>query len=231
MDRLLAGYARFRREVFPAQRERFSDLSRGQQPDVLCITCADSRIVPNLFTQTEPGEIFVVRNVGNIVPPHGEFTGGVSSAIEYAVLGLNVRHIVILGHSDCGAMKALLHPEKVGHMKSVAAWLQHSQAAVHVVQENHPDCKGDQLLRALTEENVVAQLDHLRTHASVAARLRKGSLQLHGWMYDIAEGRLSAWDVHTKKFHPLEEPDAEPLPNVAVTGATIGTQAVAESIR
>jgi carbonic anhydrase len=216
MDRLLTGYARFRREIFPAQRERFSDLSRGQQPDALFITCADSRIVPNLITQTEAGEIFVVRNVGNIVPPHGEFTGGVSSAIEYAVIGLNVRHIVILGHSDCGAMKALLHPEKVASMKAVTAWLHHSQAALHVVRENCPDCTGDELLRAVTEENVVAQLDHLRTHPSVAARLRKGALQVHGWIYEIAEGRLSEWDAQAKGFAPLEEPDAEDVAHALV---------------
>jgi carbonic anhydrase len=205
MRRLLSGYARFRREIFPAQKERFSDLSTGQDPDVLCITCADSRIVPNLITQTGAGELFVVRNVGNIVPPHGEFTGGVSSAIEYAVTVLNVSHILILGHSDCGAMKALLQPETIASMKAVSAWLNHSQAAVQIVQENRPGCKGDELLRAVTEENVIAQLDHLRTHPSVAVRLRKGTLQLHGWIYDIGEGRLSAWDPDRRKFHPLDE--------------------------
>jgi carbonic anhydrase len=202
MHRLLTGYARFRKEVFPAQKEFFADLSRGQTPDALFIACADSRVVPNLITQTDPGELFVVRNVGNMVPAYSDFHGGVTSSIEFAVLGLGVKNIIVLGHSDCGAMKALLHPEKTTSMKAVSDWLRHGQAAYQVVMENRSE---EKLLRAVTEENVILQLDHLRTHPSVASRLRKGSLTLHGWIYDIAEGKLAAWDPEEKLFRPLGE--------------------------
>jgi carbonic anhydrase len=205
VHRVLQGYARFRREVFPQQREMFADLSRAQRPDTLFITCADSRVVPNLITQTDPGEIFVCRNVGNIVPPFGEFTGGVSSAIEYAVMALGVGNIVVLGHSDCGAMKALLHPEKAASMRAVSAWLQHAHAATQITAENSSHLEGDELLRAITEENVLVQLDHLRTHPSVAARLRRGGLAVHGWIYEIARGEVRAWDPAQRKFFPLEE--------------------------
>lgn len=203
MKRLIEGYQHFQKEVFPAHRDEFADLSRGQHPEVLFITCADSRIVPNMITQTDPGDIFIVRNVGNIVPPHGEFTGGVTSAIEYGVLALGIKHIVVLGHSDCGAMKGLLHPEKLTNMKGVLAWLQHAQAAKSVVEENSPNLTGDELLHAVTEENVLIQLDHLRTHPSVAARLRRGTVFLHAWIYDIATGSLRTWHAGHKRFYPL----------------------------
>jgi carbonic anhydrase len=203
MDEILEGYAHFRSQVFPQHRKAFSRLRHGQNPETLFVTCADSRVVPGLITHTEPGDLFIVRNVGNLVPAHGDFTGGVSSAIEYGVLGLGVKHIVVLGHTDCGAMKAILHPEKIAAMKSVSAWLHHAQAAKHVVELNHPKVRGHRLLQLLTEENVVMQLDHLRTHPSVAARLRQGSLELHGWLYDIAHGTLAAWEASKSKFLPL----------------------------
>jgi len=204
MQKLVAGYLRFQNEVFPEQREFFEALSAGQSPDALVITCADSRIDPGLLLQSGPGELFVVRNVGNIVPPHGEFTGGISSAIEYAVMALQVRHIIVLGHSDCGAMKARKDPDKIAHLPAVRTWLKHSESARHMVEHNYPGLEDDAWLRALTEENVIAQIEHLETHPSVAARLRKGGLQLHGWIYDIRRGGISAL-VENHKFVPLAE--------------------------
>lgn len=218
MKKFIDGHARFLSEIYPEQQGMFEHLSSGQNPEALFITCADSRVVPGLITQTSPGDIFVCRNVGNIVPPFGEFTGGVSSAIEYGVMALGVKHIVVLGHSDCGAMKALMNPGNVKSMPTVAQWLKHAETAAHVVEHNHPGLEGDAKLAALTQENVVAQLDHLQTHPSVAARVRKGQLQLHGWVYQIHSGRIDAWDGQS--FRPLAEEPFRPLTPLLATTPT-----------
>jgi len=211
MMRLIQGYRRFQSEVYSEHQATFARLTTGQNPEALFITCADSRVNPTLITQSDVGDIFVCRNVGNLVPPHGEHTGGVSSAIEYAVVALDVRHIVVLGHSDCGAMKALLDPDRVAGMPAVSTWLQHAQTASHVVTENFPELRGADRLRKITEENVLAQMDHLRTHPSVQARLRRGVLRLHGWYYDIACGLIFAWDSEQNTFLPLHQAeDSEP---------------------
>ena len=217
MNKLLKGYAKFHNEVFPANRDAFSALAKGQSPHTLFITCADSRVVPNLITQTSPGEIFTVRNVGNIVPAFGEVMGGVSSAIEYAVAALGVERVVILGHADCGAMKALLFPEDVVHMKAVSTWLQQAAAALHIVKENSPELEGKALLERLTEENVVVQLNHLRTHPAVAARLRRNDIELHGWVYEICDGSVRAYDEETRQFESLPVPVDQEL-----MGALVG---------
>ncbi|TBU86859.1 carbonic anhydrase [Phytopseudomonas dryadis] len=200
---LLDGFRRFRRDVFPQQRALFSKLARQQNPRAMFITCADSRIVPELITQSEPGDLFVTRNVGNVVPPYGQMNGGVSTAIEYAVMGLGVQHIIICGHSDCGAMKAVLDPETLERMPTVKAWLRHAEVAKTVVADNC-GCADHSTLGVLTEENVVAQLDHLRTHPSVAARLASGQLFIHGWVYDIESCAIRAYDAERGEFLPLD---------------------------
>ena len=203
MKRILNGLFRFQQEVFPQERELFERLASGQSPEVLFLTCSDSRIVPDLITQTAPGDLFICRNAGNIAPAYGEMNGGVSATIEYAVLALNVRDIVICGHSDCGAMKGLLKREQLGHMPNVAAWLKHAESARFVVEENYPDLTGKDLLDKVIEENVIAQLSNIRTHPSVSSRLRKGQLTLHGWVYDIERGVVTAFDESTRTFVPV----------------------------
>ena len=179
------------------------------------ITCADSRIVPELITQSLPGDLFVTRNVGNVVPPYGQMNGGVSSAIEYAVMTLNVQHIIICGHSDCGAMKAVLDPSGLQRMPTVKAWLRHCEVARSLVEQNC-SCGAGEALGVLTEENVVAQLDHLRTHPSVAARLAGGQLSIHGWVYCIETSEILAYDATSGRFAPLDGdgplPVATPTP-------------------
>ena len=205
LEGLIEGYRRFRAEVFPRQQAFFSALATAQNPTAMFITCADSRVVPDLITQCGPGDLFVCRNVGNIVPPYAQFTGGVSAAIEYAVMALGVRHIIVCGHSDCGAMKATLDPKSTERMAAVSAWLRHAQIAKHVVDENYHTHDEHELLDALTQENVVAQLDHLRTHPSVAAKLAKGELGLHGWIYDIESANIRAFCGERGRFVDLEE--------------------------
>ncbi len=217
MKDIVDGVSRFRCDVFPQQRALYSQLAReGQQPKALIISCADSRVVPELIAQAGPGELFVCRNAGNIVPPFAESNGGVSSAIEYAVVALGVRDIVVCGHSDCGAMKGLLTPGALDAMPNVKAWLRHSHAAHGVVQSAYPaDLTGPQAATILAQENVVAQLTHLRTHPSVAAGLATGRLNLHGWFFRLDDGVLLALDGETERFLPVD--GTSPFPVAVVS--------------
>ena len=195
-DRLLQGAQAFRREVFSENRPLFEELARGQAPHTLFIACADSRVSPDLITQARPGELFVLRNIGNIVPSYGEMLGGVSAVVEYAVSALAVTDIVVCGHTDCGAMKALSDPVATGleTMPTVRSWLQNAAAARTVARTlaaSNPDLDP---MRLLVERNVLLQLTHLRTHPSVAARMAEGRLWLHGWIYDVETGDVSVTD-------------------------------------
>lgn len=203
MDRLLSGVAKFKREVYPEKAESFRKLANSQQPEVLFITCSDSRVDPSLITQAEPGELFICRNAGNMVPPYSDHTGGMTASIEYAVAVLGVEHIVVCGHSDCGAMKGALNPESVAKLHHVREWLSHARAAVEVVREQQGELN-ETHLDCVTRENIALQLQHLRAHPAVAARLASGRLQLHGWMYDIETGEVSSYDEATRSMRPLE---------------------------
>jgi carbonic anhydrase len=205
MKKLIEGVLRFQDEVFPQHRELFQQLAAGQSPRWLLITCSDSRVLPSLFAQVGPGELFTCRNAGNIVPAHGAHAGGVAATIEYAVQVLKVKHIIVCGHSDCGAMKAVLHPEMVAELPAVAHWVAYAERARAVVLEMANGASEQTLLDALVDENVLAQLDNLRTLPSVAAKLKAGTLEIHGWSYDIRHGRFKAWDAASGRWWPLRE--------------------------
>ena len=212
MNNIVQGISRFRCDVFPNQETLYRRLaSHGQQPKALIISCADSRVVPELITQCGPGELFVCRNAGNIVPPLNNSQGGVSATIEYAVAVLGVRDVIVCGHSDCGAMKGLLHPEQLDAIPSVKAWLCHCSAALGVFQATYPPgLSPAAAAKALAQENVVAQLNHLRTHPSVAARMAAGALSLHGWFFDLGSGSIEALDATLNRFLPVEAEDDYP---------------------
>ncbi|HET7798149.1 carbonic anhydrase [Nevskia sp.] len=219
MEKLIEGFAQFRKVTYPTKERLFKKLASGQAPHTLIITCADSRVVPEYFTSSDPGEIFVVRNVGNIVPPYAQFVGGVSAAIEYAVVVLGVKDIVVCGHSDCGAMKATLKPGSTEGMPAVTSWLQHAQIARHVFEENYDEGDERSKLLALTEENVIAQLDHLRTHPSVAARLASNRLRIHGWVFDIESADIHVYDAENRCFRTIEvEEGTEAADETVVAG-------------
>jgi carbonic anhydrase len=200
VKRILDGLSRFQNEVFPEERELFGRLATGQSPETLFITCSDSTIVPDLITQTKPGDLFICRNAGNIVPHYGETMGGVSATIEYAVMALNVKDIIICGHSDCGAMKGVLHREKTAGMPSFTAWLRHAEIARFILNENYENLSEKERLDVLIEENVIAQVDNLRTHPSVASRLMRDRVNLHGWVYTIETGEVKHLDRASRKF-------------------------------
>ncbi len=203
MEKIVRGIHHFQTTQFDTHRELFSQLSKGQQPDTLLITCSDSRIAPDLLMQTKPGELFVLRNAGNIVPPFRAANGGEGATIEFAIGGLGVKHIVVMGHSLCGAMKGLLNPESLTTLPLVADWLKQAEATKQVVSACYPDLDGQDLLNATIKENVLVQLDNLRTYPIVAARLAKGELTLHGWIYEIESGQILAFNPEQSRFVPV----------------------------
>ena len=204
MDKLITGVAEFQKKNFSENKQLFESLANGQEPEILFITCADSRIDPSLITQTLPGDLFICRNAGNIVPPHSNATGGMTASIEYAVAVLGVKHIVVCGHSDCGAMKGALNPDTVKSLPHVSNWLSHCAAAQAKVKARHKNIGGQHLLE-MTEENVLLQLKHLETHPSVAEKIATDSIELHGWIYDIATGSVSCHDQQQQVFIPISE--------------------------
>jgi len=214
MEKIVRGIHHFQTTQFDSHRELFARLSEGQQPDTLLITCSDSRIAPNLLMQTQPGELFVLRNAGNIIPPFGAANGGEGATIEFALNGLNVKHIVIMGHSHCGAMKGLLNPESLTPLPLVADWLKHAEATRQVVNECYPDFSGKDLLNATIKENVLVQLDNLRTYPIVAARLAKGELMLHGWIYEIESGQILAFNPEQSRFLPITKDTVIPAARI-----------------
>jgi carbonic anhydrase len=205
LGELKAGIRRFQTEVYPEQAEMYRKAaSEPQRPRALIVTCADSRIDPEQITQSVPGELFVTRNIGNLVPAYGEMLGGVSAVIEYAVSALKVQHIVVCGHTDCGAMKALLHPDAMETMATVKSWMKNAHAALSVAESLAvPDEKPSEMMKRLTQENVLLQVQHLRTHPSVAGAMAREELTISGWVYDIATGDVRISDDGGRVFRAV----------------------------
>ncbi len=214
MDKLIKGVLNFRQHIYPENKALFAELAdKGQNPEVLFITCSDSRIDPNLLTGTEPGDLFICRNAGNIIPPHSNETGGMTASIEYAVAVLGVKHIIICGHTDCGAIKGALDLNSVKGLPHVQEWLSHCRSAMEIIRERN-NLAWDQPIHSChlnesIEENVLQQIQHLRTHPTVAAKLATGKIRIHGWVYDIKSGSVRCSDEHGERFLPFEERFAE----------------------
>lgn len=207
MQKLVQGIHNFQTNIFKTHRKTFEGLVNGQAPLALFITCSDSRINPSLLTQTEPGELFIMRNAGNIVPPYGAVHGGEAATIEYAVAVLKVKDIIVCGHSHCGAMAGLLKPDSTADLPAVRAWLQHAESTHRIVRENYRHIEDPEARMAITiKENVLVQLGHLRSHPSVAAALAREELGLHGWVYRFETGQVISYDPQQGQFVPLSEP-------------------------
>ncbi len=208
MQKLIEGVHKFQKDEFGNYRRLFRKLSQeGQAPHTLFITCSDSRVLAELITQSKPGDLFVVKNVGNIVPPasvSGD-TNSTAAAIEYAVTTLRVSDIVICGHSQCGAMTALLDDQPVGNsMPHLRDWLKLAQPVLHTVKKDYAHLtETNARLNAAAEENVLYGLDNLHSYHCVQERLMDGSLQLHGWFFKIATAELFAFDPENRQFSPL----------------------------
>jgi carbonic anhydrase len=216
MFKLVQGIRNFQRHVFPAQRHWFERLAaKVQTPQALLITCSDSRINPNLLTQTEPGDLFLLRNAGNIVPAYGAANGGEGATIEYAVSVLGIRNLIVCGHSNCGAMDALLHNQGLQHLPAVAAWFAHAESTRRILCDSYSHLTPDQRRRVAIEQNVLVQLDHLRTHPCVASGLARGEVNLYGWVYVLETGEVLAFDPEQGRFAPIREPLPRPMPVTA----------------
>lgn len=208
MHKLLAGIRDFHHRVRPAYLERFAHLALGQSPDCLFIACADSRVVPNLFASTDPGDLFVLRNVGNMVPPcgsNGAIDDSAGAAIEFATISLGVRDIVVCGHSECGAMRAVLDTARPAGAPSLDRWLEHTAPSLSRLEGEPRLGPSLPALDRLSLAHVLQQVDHLRSYPAVAQRLEEGRLRLHAWWFDLANAQVLVFDSASGDFVPLAE--------------------------
>ena len=202
MQKIVKGYLEFKESGFEKRKDLFAKLSNSQNPEVLFITCSDSRIDPNLITQTEPGDLFVIRNAGNIVPPHTVESDGIVASIEFAVVALGVKHIVVCGHSNCGAMKGALNTSGLTNLPKVRGWLNYCSEAVALVESREGDLMSDEL-NSVTQENVLLQIRRLEQYPEISKRLAKGDIEIHGWVYEIGEGTVKCFNQEKQAFIEL----------------------------
>ncbi|KOP24648.1 carbonic anhydrase [Hapalosiphon sp. MRB220] len=201
MKKLIKGLREFKSSYFSTHQELFEQLSHGQKPRVLFITCSDSRVDPNLITQAQLGELFVIRNAGNIIPPFGATNGGEGATIEYAVQALDIQQIIICGHSHCGAMKGLMKLNSLQEeMPLVHDWLKYAQATRRLVLDHYSHYQGEELLEIIIAENVLTQIENLRTYPVIHSKLYQGQLKIYGWIYQIETGEVLAYDPHKHAY-------------------------------
>jgi len=201
MEKLVQGIHRFQAEYFRPRHELFERLTTGQNPQALFITCSDSRVMPDLITQSEPGDLFVLRNAGNLIPPHNAGReSGEAATIEYAIKSLKIRDVIVCGHTLCGAMKGLLEPEALADMPRMRQWLGHAEATREIIATSYQLPDPTAVWKATVEENVLVQLENLRTHPCVAAALSRGDVKLHGWVYKLETGQVFEFDPPSGQF-------------------------------
>jgi len=206
VEKLYRGIHKFQGSYFKKEEEFFRRISGKQDPDVLFITCADSRVDPTLVTQSRPGDLFIVRNVGNIVPPYDAIRdkNSVAAALEFAVLVLKVADIIVCGHSNCGAMKVLFQDEKEFlNMPHLREWVDISRTVRNHVEQHYPDTSPELKERIMEKENVLEQLKNLETYPFIAQALERGSVYLHGWYYDIGTGEVLSYNPVTDRFEKI----------------------------
>jgi len=212
IDKLIIGFTFFRDRYFNDRKDLYRRLvHEGQKPKVAVVACADSRVDPAIVLQADPGDIFAIRNVANLVPPFEEDVDGATSyhgtsaALEFAVEQLGVEHIVVFGHAHCSGVKAMIHGQEGTKVagRFVPAWTSIVDKAYTRAKTQDPDLKGDALDRSCERQAVLVSLDNLMTFPFIRERVEAGTLQIHGWYLDIAEGDLSSYDDSEKRFTPL----------------------------
>ncbi|HEY8041892.1 MAG TPA: carbonic anhydrase [Polyangiaceae bacterium] len=212
MQKLVDGVHAFHAQYFADHRALFRRLAeRGQNPETLFITCSDSRVVPNLITSTEPGDLFLVRNVGNVVPDVS-VPGGTAAAIEYAVEVLGVTNVIVCGHTQCGAVNAIMNPASMDRLPYVKRWLAQGERVRRIVAERYGHLDETARMMAAVEENVLVQLENLRAFPNIAGRLERGELSMSGWVYEIASGDVFAFDPGVGQFGTIGPPSIPPPP-------------------
>lgn len=218
MTRIIQGVEAFQKRVFAEKEELFQKLGKGQSPLALFITCSDSRINPNLLTQTEPGELFILRNAGNLVPPHNQFSGAEEATVEYAIKHLGIRDIILCGHSKCGAMNGLIQSimglSNDNAMPAVTKWLNYATPIAEDVESKLKELSGDQLLNYTIERNVLQQVKNLKTYPSVKDALDKNQLRVHSWVYQLETGEVIGYDSETDAFVSLDKVKRQKLADI-----------------
>ena len=216
MKKLLQGIVEFRRNVQPDYRERFARLALGQAPDALFIACSDSRVVPNVFASADPGDLFVIRNVGNLIAPAG--SDGLSprdqseaAAIEFALASLPVTDIIVCGHSECGAMQALLRGRDTVEPVHLRSWLGHAEPALARLKQHPGPDRALAPHNQLSQLNVLAQIEHLKTYPLVRERAETGRLRLHAWWFELGHADVYSYEVPAGRFVLIDEPQAQRL--------------------
>lgn len=189
MTDLASGVTHFQHDVYPGKAALFAELATNHTPHTLFISCSDARVVPELITSSEPGELFVIRTAGNLVPAYASGGDGIAASIEYAVAVLGVSRVVVCGHSGCGAMTAVAERHDLGALPTIAQWLRHTDATAARVGAGAADP-----VSTLVRANVVAQLSNLATHPSVTRALADGALVAEGWVFDIGTGTVTVVD-------------------------------------
>ena len=215
MQKLIDGVHYFQNVGFRQQQELFERLAGGQSPEACFITCADSRIDPNLITNAKPGQLFIVRNAGNVIPCYGTQNNGELAAVaprvgdelavEFAVGVLGIKDIIVCGHTHCGAMKGVLNPDSLSSLPTLKNWLHHCDATAEIIKDHYSHLSGEDLYTATAEENVLVQMEHLRTLPIIASRASRGMINLHGWMYKIETGEIFAYDSEERQFGKFGE--------------------------
>jgi len=213
MKKLVNGIVDFRKNTRPEYKEKFAKLALGQSPDTLFIACSDSRVVPNLFASTEPGDLFVIRNVGNLIPccgtdGHSSADESEAAAIEFSITNLNIKDIIVCGHSECGAMHAILDGRDHVTAPNLRAWLRHGEESLARLTENS---KGISRVNQLSQQNVLQQMEHLKSYPLVEERLRKKQLRIHGWWFELSTADVYSFDQSLKQFIVIDENNAERL--------------------
>jgi carbonic anhydrase len=221
VEKLIRGVHQFRADVFGQRRELFERLVEGQNPLALFVTCSDSRISPELITQTDPGDLFVLRNAGNILPAHQAIPSGEEATVEFALGSLGIRDIIVCGHTGCGAMTGLFDQERLAKLPAVLHWLRHADATYRIITEKYQHLTQSQIVKAAAQENVLVQLENLKTYPAVAAGLAKGEVKLHGWMYKMETGEVFAFDPQSGQFALVEGYEPKPLPSPRLQAPTV----------
>lgn len=214
MKKLIRGIVEFRKNVQESYRQSFGQLAIGQSPNTLFIACSDSRVVPNTFASTNPGDLFVLRNVGNLIPPcdhNGVSTSdeAEAAAIEFSVASLQVSEIVVCGHSECGAMRALVSGRNNVQTPNLKSWLRHGDAAIERLRAGVVLDYSLSEHNQLSQLNVLLQIEHVKSYPMVKKRIEEGSLSVHGWWFDIARADVYAYEDVFKKFVLIDEEEAE----------------------
>jgi len=210
MKKLIEGIIKFRKEVSQTQLEHFAKLALEQNPDTLFIACSDSRVVPNLFASTDPGDLFVVRNVGNIIPPakdNGFSSSDISemAAVEFSVQHLNVKDIIVCGHSECGAMHSLLTNDCLHSHQHLSEWIKHAAPSKNILKQERNKFSNElSEVNVLSQLNVLQQVKHLKTYPIVNDKIDKGELGVHAWWFDIATATVYSYDEDKESFEILE---------------------------